>query len=281
MRSPRPHSHSNARTSSVLSTRRDVLRALGGVAGVVTSGCIGRLERSVTGGKQRSVAESDPEYTEASFGSYVDQMRERYDDHGVWGTEKGPTGTERLSLVGAWSDNWTLRKPRTPSDNGRQIRIPIDYAAVLYRVSGSDDQQSQSQTHHLWMWAGADPKQSKKGYGGTTVVELSVAVALEGTGTLTSHIPKTSVGPEDAPVQVQLSGSDTLGPAAPLQIPAGRIQPAPDGTNVGPNGTFDLDWTGAHGSPVSVAGVCELQRPPDREFELTLSCEASGSQGTL
>lgn len=255
-------------------SRRNFLRALGGSVCVVTGGCIGldQLQRSATDSRDRSVTESDPEHTAESFAAYVERMRERYGEYGVWGSNGKRTGTKKLSFIGAWSGGWTLRKPKTPESND-QLRIPSDYAAVLYRVRGRTDEQGRP-VHRVWLWSAARPKQSDEGYGGTTLVELSIGIALDGPGVLSQYAPGTSIGPDDAPVRIGLPGSNA--PSSPLHIPAGRIQPSPE-TTTGSNGQFRIGWAGAYGTTVSVAGVCELRRV--REF--TLTSEVSGTQGTL
>jgi hypothetical protein len=203
-------------------------------------------------------------------------MRKKYGAYGVWGSKPKRTGMEKLSFVGAWSGGWTLRKPQTP-ESENQLRIPIDYAATLYRVRGRTDEQGRP-VHRVWLWAAAHPKQSGEGYGGTTLVELSVGIALDGKSVLSQYAPGTSIGPEDAPVRIGLSGPGPKAPSSLLRIPAGRIQPSPE-TTTGSNGLFAVDWAGTYGSTVSVAGACELQRA--REYTFTLMSTVSGTQGTL
>jgi hypothetical protein len=259
-------------------SRRNFLRALGGSVCAVTGGCLGldQLQRSAAGSRDRSVTESNPEHTAESFAAYVDRMRERYGEYGVWGINPKMTGMEKLSFIGAWSGGWTLRKPKTSEDNG-QLRIPMDYAAVLYRVRGRTDKRGRP-VHRVWLWAAARPRQSDEGYGGTTLVELSFGIALDGTGVLSQYAPGTNIGPEDAPVRIELSGPKA--PSGVFPIPAGRIQPSPE-TTTESNGLFAVDWAGAYGSTVSVAGVCELQRAPKNEYTFTVTSEVSGTQGTL
>lgn len=259
-------------------SRRNFLRALGGSVCVVTGGCLGldQLQRSAANSHARSVTESDPEHTAESFAAYVEQMRERYGEYGVWGIDGKMTSTEKLSFIGAWSGGWTLQKPKTPEGNG-QLRIPMDYAAILYRVRGRTDEQGRP-VHRVWLWTAARPKQSNEGYGGTTLVELSIGIALNDTGVLSQYAPITSIGPEDAPVRIGLSGPGPKAPSSRLHIPAGRIQPSPE-TTTESNGLFAVSWAGVYGTTVSVAGVCELRRT--REYTFTLTSKVSGTQGTL
>lgn len=259
-----------------LRSRRNFLRALGGSVCAVAGGCLGldQLQRSATDSRDRSVTESNPEHTAESFAAYVERMRERYGDYGVWGPKGKKTDTEKLSFIGAWSGGWTLRKPKTPESND-QLRIPMDYAAVLYRIRGRTDEQSRP-VHRVWLWTAAQPKQSSEGYGSTTLVELSIGIALDGTGILSQYAPGTSIGPEDAPARIGLSSPTA--PSSLLRIPAGRIQPSPE-TTTGSNSQFAINWAGAYGTTVSVAGVCELRRA--REYEFTLTSKVSGTQGTL
>lgn len=266
-------------------SRRSVLQLLGGAATVFTAGCFDWLTRSATDSHKRSIIGSKPEHSTASFTTYVERMRERYGDHGVWGIENkksgGQTGTE---FLGAWSGRWVLLKSQTDTtrENGRQLRIPVDYAVVLYRVRGRTDEQDRP-VHRLWLWSSATPNQSKRGYGSTTLGELSIGIALDGGGVLGSYAPRTRIRPKDAPVQIGLSTDSNPKPSEPTAlrpVPAGRIRPAPTTTS-GSNGRFAVQWTGAYGPTISVAGVCEIRRGPEREYELTLTSNASGTQGTL
>jgi hypothetical protein len=267
-------------------SRRSVLQAFGGSVCVLTGGCLGldQLQRSATNSHSRSVTESNPEHTEKSFMRYVKRMRTRYGNNGVWGINRkngngtGSTETEKLSFVGAWSDEWTLRKPQTPTD-GRQLRIPVDYAVVLYRVHGRTDEQGRP-VHRLWLWAASRPKQSDEGYGRTALIELSVGISLDGSGVLDQYAPGASVGSNSAPVRIGLSGPSPREPSALLPIATGRIQPS-SYTAVGSNGGFAVGWAGAYGSTISVVGVCEVRCAPERNYEFTMTSEASGTQGTL
>lgn len=265
-------------------SRRNFLRILSGSVSIVTAGCLGldQLQRSASDSRDRSVTESNPEHTAESFSAYVERMREQYGDYGVWGLNKKRTGEseggmEKISFVGAWSGGWTLRKPQTPTD-GRQLRIPMDYAVALYRVHGPGEQGRS--VHRLWQWAAARPKQSDEGYGRTALVELSVGISLDGSAVLNRYAPRTNIGPDSAPVRIGLSGPGPEEPTALLPIAAGRIQPSPD-TAIGAGGMFAVDWVGGYGATVSVAGVCDIRRVPGREYEFTLMSKVSGTQATL
>lgn len=279
-------------------SRRRVLQLFGGAASVFTAGCFDWLTRNAADSRHRSVSESSPEHSKASFEAYTARMRERHGKQGVWGIEK--SGTDRtgsdagqLSFVGAWSGEWTLRKGATEGrgtgtekgtkkgtrtgGNGGQFRVPVDYAVVLYRVRGRTDEHDRP-VHRLWLWTAATPKQSDTGYGSTTLGGLSIGAALNASGALGPYAPETQLKSDDAPVQIGLSSPEA--PTALHPIPAGRIRPPPN-TATGSNARFAVEWTGAYGPTISVAGVCEIRRSPDREYEFTLTNEANGTQGTL
>jgi hypothetical protein len=275
-------------------SRRNFLRVFGSAVCAGTAGCLGldQLVQNAVGSGKISVKESDSEYTAESFRAYVDRMRSRYGDHGIWGIQKQTgrenegragtpgTGTGKLSFVGAWSGEWTIGKQKSTSKNEKQrFRIPIDYAAALYRVQGQIDEQGRL-VHRIWQWAAAKPEQPDEGHGRTKLVELSVGIALNSGGGLDRYDPRTSSGPNDAPVRIRLSGPGPTEPSCLHPLPTGRIKPSPD-TTTGSNGAFGVDWTGGYGATISVAGVCEIQRDPKHEYEFTLSSEMSGTQGTL
>lgn len=265
-------------------SRRKVLQLFGGAASVFTAGCFRWLTRNAADSRERTLSESSPEHSKASFEAYTERMRERYGEQGVWGIEKSGTGrtgpdTKQLSFVGAWNGEWTLRKGATEGDgeNGGQLRIPVDYAVALYRVRGRTDEQGRP-VHRLWLWTAAKPKQSDAGYGSTTLGGLSIGVAPNGSGALGPYAPETQLKSDNAPVQISLSSPEV--PTALQSIPAGRIRPTPN-TATGSNGRFAVEWSGAYGPTISVAGVCEIRRSPEREYEFTLTSEANGTQGTL
>jgi hypothetical protein len=264
-------------------SRRNFLRVLGSAVCAGTAGCFDQLVQNATDSREMSVKESNPEYTAESFKAYVDRMRRRYGDHGVWGIQKRTgrknegvartAGTEagKISFVGGWSGEWTLGK--------QKFHIPIDYAAALYRVRGQTDEQGRS-VHRIWQWAAARAEQPDEGHGRTKLVELSVGIALNSGGVHDRYDPSTSSGSNDAPVRIRLSDPGPIEPSCLHPIPAGRIKPSRE-TTTGSNGVFGIDWTGGYGATVSVAGVCEIQRDPKRGYEFTLSSEVSGTQGTL
>lgn len=258
-------------------TRRRVLLAVGAAGTATTTGCLDWLTRSASDSHGLSVSEAESAHTASEFDAYVGRIHERYGPHGIWGIQNGnedPGSSERLALVGAWSDQWVLGSPA--EDEG--IHVPIDIAAVLYRVETSGDRTEKRETHRLWLWTGAVPTQSDSGAGNTTLTTLSVGVDLDN-GVLDSYSPTTSIGPDDTPIRIGLD--DPKPPHARRRLPAGRIQPNPDETVEGENGAYVLDWTGGHGTAVSVAGVCQLHRRADRDYELTVTSDASASQGTL
>lgn len=103
---------------------------------------------------------------------------------------------------------------------------------------------------------------------------------LDGSGVLGQYAPGASVGLNNAPVRIGLSEPGPKEPSALLPIATGRIQPSSD-TAVGSNGAFAVGWAGAYGSIISVVGVCDVRRAPERNYEFTMTSEASGTQGTL
>lgn len=257
-------------------SRRRVLLAVGTAGSTAVTGCLGWLTQSASDTHSRSVSEAESAHTASEFSAYADQTREQYGPHGVWGIQSEEHGaSERLAFVGAWSDQWVLGSQTT--DEG--IHVPIDVAGVLYRVRTPDQGQERGQAiHRLWLWAGTTPTQTNDGAGNTTLTTLSVGVDLDN-GVLDSYSPMTDVGPDDAPIRIGLDDPPT--PQSHRRLPAGRIQPDPDKTSSGQNGAFVLNWAGGHGATVSVAGVCELRRQPDRDYELTVTSDASATQGTL
>lgn len=251
-------------------SRRRVLLAVAGACGTVSSGCVGWLKRSTKDTHELSVTEAEPEYTADAFGGYVDRMQNRYGSYGVWGRDSGGPATNGASeptLVGAWSDQWVLG-PHQQTDE-KQIRVPIDAAAALYRI--------RPDTHRLWLWTAATPTQPETGVGDTTLTSLSVGVDLE-RGVLDSYSPSTSISPKDTPLTI---GVDSNAPTARFVLPAGGVQPRSENTNGGNAFAFTVGWAGGYGNTLSVVGVCELHRPTDSEYELTLRTDASASQGTL
>lgn len=252
-------------------TRRTFLRTVGVATATATAGCFDQLGRSATDSRRQTVGTSTPDHTAASFTAYVERMRERYGEYGVWGLGRGPM--DDVTFAGAWSDQWSLRAPKTPTENGKQILVPIDSSAALYRVTGRGQP-----VYRLWLWSAAHPKQSDEGFGRTAVIELSVGMDLDQPGSVTRYAPLTSIGPKDTPARVALS--DSAAPSSRRAIPTGRIQATPDQTAIGPGGAFTIGWAGRYGNAISVAGVCELKHPStDYEFELTN--RVTGVQGTL
>lgn len=261
-------------------SRRRVLLAVGTAGTAATTGCLDWLTRSASGSHRLSNADESA-HTASEFSAYADQTREQYGSHGVWGIQSEENGVtnhapERLAFDGGWSDQWVLGS----RDEDEGIHVPIDVAAALYRVRTPDQGQEREQTvHRLWMWTAATPTQPDDGAGSTTLTTLSVGVELNN-AILGSYSPTTSIGPDDAPVEIGLD-DDPPAPQAHRRLPAGRIQPDPDETTEGKNGACVLNWSGGHGTTISVAGVCELRRQPDRDYELTVTSDASASQGTL
>lgn len=258
-------------------SRRKVLLAVGTAGTTGVTGCLNWLTRSSSDSRELSISGVDSGHTANEFRAYVDRMRDRYGPHGVWGVRNGKNeqtadASEQLTFVGAWSNQWVLGT--SAEDEG--IHVPIDVAGVLYRVA---DEQQRKQSHRLWLWSGAIPTQPDDGVGSTTLTTLSVGVNLKHT-VLDSYSPTTSIGPDDAPIRIGLD-DDLRQPQAHRRLPAGRIQPNPKMTSTGQNGAFALDWSGGYGDTISVAGVCELRRQPDRDYELTVTSDASASQGTL
>lgn len=254
-------------------SRRRVLLAVGTVGTTATTGCLDRLTQSASDSRTLSISGTESGHTASEFRAYVDQIRDQYESHGVWGIQNADDehiAGSSLTFVGAWSDQWVLGS--SAEDEG--IHVPIDVAGVLYRVA---EHAQQEQLYRLWLWTAATPTQPDDGAGSTTLTTLSVGVDIE-SGVLESYSPTTSIGPDDTPVRIGLD--DPPAPTARRRLPAGRIQSDPDETTEGENGAFAPTWSGGHGDTISVAGVCEL-RQPDGDHKLTVTSDASASQGTL
>lgn len=241
--------------------RRQFLRRTAGVAGLAaTAGCLGVRDRvsppaTAIGGTD---AGAENALSREAFAGFVERQRERYGDHGVWGTA-GTEPDHDASFAGAWTRTIGLDTdgdPEPQPDSPADLRAVVAAAVAAYEIPGRGD--AGEHYHQLWLWAAARlPGEHDGGLLASTPAlrRLEVGVTLDGAG---AEMGPYSPGGdwESGPVEVGPVSPGVDGPSAAFPLEAGAVGPSPDRTGFDQN-AYAVRWSGTHDAVQSVAGTCE------------------------
>lgn len=248
-------------------SRRDALRAGGGL--LATAGLAGCIEERVTSRETR-VADSttwalNPDVgmhvDGKTFAEYVEAMRERYGDAGVWGLDGEPAD----GFEGAYRQRLALSRQTTGDPSGSRssldpeevsVNAPMlvaDACVAVYDV-GED-------RHRYWLWAAADGDDDRL-IQDVSVSVLGIRVNFRN-GTVADAAQVTGTSGE---VQATLGSP----PSGSFPLEAGTR--ALDSNNeLGEEGSYAVDWNGDVGGIQSINAVCEEERSGRHDFFWTVA----------
>ena len=240
-------------------TRREALRAGAGLA--ATAGLAGCIERRVT--RRETHVENGSTWAltpdlgvavdREAFGTYVEEMADRYGDSGVWGLDAEPADgfetayLQRLVLSeGDPGGGETSLVPETVDAEG--AGLVVDASVAVYEV-GED-------RYRYWLWAAADGTDDR------LVREVDVANLAAGVSFRESVLADAA--------QVTGTGGETN---VSLGSPPGGRFPLREGTTavetdseLGEGGHYVVDWSGGVDGAQSVNGVCEEERTGEHDL---------------
>ncbi|MFQ3320012.1 MAG: hypothetical protein ACI8UR_002017 [Natronomonas sp.] len=246
-------------------SRRAALRAGGGL--VAAAGLAGCVEQRVT--KRTTEVESSthwalsPDVSESlsasEFDTYVDEMKDRYGDSGVWGRESEQPDNFETAYV----QQFAIKRD-TPGDPGgtKASLRPGDVdpdAPLLFTDASVAIYSVGENRYRYWLWAAADANDSR----------LVRDIRL---GALSAGV-RPQAGPIADAAKPSTSGDEAT---VSLGTPPTATFPLRDGslgttTIRGEDGTYRVNWAGDVNGVQSVNGVCEEERTSAHEFFWTLS----------
>ena len=246
-------------------SRRDALRAGGGLLAAGLAGCIEqrvtrretRVETSTTWVLNPGVGAA---LDGAAFGDYVDSMADRYGDNGVWGTEREIPET----LDTAYVQRLALSR-ETPADPGgsESSLTPDDVdpdAPLLYVDASVSVYEIGENRYRYWLWVAADTDDDRL-VRDVDLAMLSANVELrDGTVADSAQFSRN-----DGTATASLGGAPSA--TFPLNETTENLETNSDR---GENGAFSAEWTGSVGGVQSVNGVMEEQRTGDHDFFWTV-----------
>jgi hypothetical protein len=240
-------------------SRRDALRAGGGL---IAGGLAGCVERRVT--RRETNVESSTTWALSPttgneldgdpFAAYVDDMETEFGDSGVWGESDPLDGSfetayaQRLPIVREASgqpggDEPTLEPGEV--DRGASSFPVVDAAVALY--DDGDD------TVRHWLWAAIDVR-AETFAGDAPATILSAGVSLRNGATTETAAVSTANG--SATVEFP---DESVG-----RFPLRGVENAVGtGDRTGEDGYYVVEWTGEADGVQSINGVCEVDRDGD------------------
>lgn len=250
-------------------TRRDALRAGGGLlaaAGAGFAGCVEqRVTREETRFEESTVWTVTPEdataaLSQSAFENYTDRMQEQYGDSGVWGLE-----TERPdSFETAYVQRVALSRetPGSPVDSDVSL-VPDDVdpeAPLLVGNACVSMYDLGDGRHRYWLWIAADAAEDRLARD-LRLDSLGIGVRLQDTSLADAAEPSVSDG--EASV-----GIGSGGPAGSFPLRGGDLESTVVRDE---GGAYETEWSGDLNGRQSINGVCEEQRSGEYDFFWTSS----------
>jgi len=246
-------------------SRRDALRAGGGLLAAGLAGCIEqrvtrretRVETSTTWALNPGVG---AELDGAAFGDYVDSMSDRYGDSGVWGTESETPDTVDTAYV----QRLALSR-ETPADPGgsESSLNPDDVdpdAPLLYVDASVSVYEIGENRYRYWLWVAADAADDRL-VRDIDLAMLSANVELrDGTVADSAQFSRS-----DGEATVSLGGAPSA--TFPLNETTESLETNSDRSR---NGAFSAEWGGSVDGVQSLNGVLEESRTGDHDFFWTV-----------
>lgn len=222
----------------------------------------GEAIEEVTASSTISVGPDTPGLSKEEHDAYVERMREKYGDQGVWGTsdddvstqDTTPGHTENLAYVNAWTSHLEA------TDNDGTVIAESDNQVALYK---SDVQDEYGRDHYFyWHWTSGQSRDYATFTGNLWNMWNRVSLnngydmlAYDPDGDLTrnGNTYTVSLSAEYKGVGVSIEGDFTLN--------EDKVRPHPDYTAVGDNGVYAVQWIGDYEGTQAFNGTCEERRP--------------------
>jgi hypothetical protein len=242
-------------------SRRDALRAGGGLLAAGLAGCI---EQRVT--RRETSVEVDTTWTltptvggnlsRTAFDDYVDRMADRYGDSGVWGIESEQPDEFETAYVQRLAAS--RETPGQPGGSESSLDpgvvdpdAPLLFADACVAVYSIGDDR-----YRYWLWVAADGNDDR------LVRDVDVSILSGSLSFRDGTVADTAQASQsDGEATVSLSGPPSG------RFPLNETTRSIDTNNErGDNGSYFVDWNGSVDGIQSINGVCEEQRSGDYDF---------------
>lgn len=223
----------------------------------------GEAIEEVSASSTVSVGPDTPGLSKREHDSYVERMREKYGDQGVWGsTDDGDVSTqgttpghrENLSYVNAWTSHLEA------TDNDGTVIVESDNQIALYKADVEDEYGREH--YFYWHWTSGQSRDYSTFTGNLWNMWNRASLnsgydmlAYDPDGDLTrnGNTYTVSLSAEYKGVGVGLEGDFTLN--------QDKVRPHPNYTSVGDNGVYAVQWIGDYEGTQAFNGTCEERRP--------------------
>lgn len=247
-------------------SRRDALRAGGGI--LATAGVAGCIERRVTSRETRLETSAnwalnpsvDRSLDAEAFGTYTDEMADKYGDSGVWGLEaEQPEDFETAYVQRLVVSRETPGQPGgtesslEPDEVDPDAPLLITDACVAVYAVGPN-------RYRYWLWAAADGADDRL-VRDVDIAVLSATVSLRRSALTDAAAISTSGG----------EASVSLGSPPSARFPLNETTSSVDtDSQRREEGYYNAEWNGTVDGVQSINGVCEEERDGDHDFFWTI-----------
>jgi hypothetical protein len=226
-----------------------------------------------------TITPDTPGLSEKEFNVYVDKMKQKYGDAGVFGIEPNVTikgeylgHYTNLHYVNAWTEHLEVK------DDSGTVLASSNNSVALYKLDTTDELGREH--YYYWQWSSAQNREDTNYLGdASNLRNFWNKVTLNSSSyDLLIYSPDTDITQRGVPITVYLLGDGvTCGISGQFVLNEGKVRPKPGECQVGSKGKYTVEWIGDYEGCQAINGVCEERRPygSSENFNWKISLTAS------
>ena len=219
--------------------------------------------------------------SEKEFNVYVEKMKQKYGDAGVFGIEpnvsiKGeyPNHCTNLHYINAWTKHLEVK------DDSGTVLASSDNSVALYKLDTTDELGREH--YYYWQWSSAQNREDTNALGDdSNLRDFWNKVTLKSSSyDLLIYYPDSDITQHGVPITVNLGATYngvTCGISGQFVLNEDKVRPKPGECQVGSKGKYTVEWIGDYEGCQAINGACEERRPDgsSRNFNWKVSLTAS------
>ncbi|ABE52639.1 hypothetical protein [Methanococcoides burtonii] len=247
------------------------------------------VERSINSSDQvfmakmsKTITPDTPGLSEKDFEDYVEKMKQKYGEAGVFGIEpeisvkvSNPDNMENIHYINSWTEYLEVK------DSNGIVMASSDNLVALYKLDKTDELGREH--YYYWHWSSAQNRENTEPLGDdSNLRNFWNKVKLDNSNyDLLVYSPDADIIGDEDIVTVSL-GAVYQGVSCAISgdfiLHQDKVRPKPGECQVGSAGKYTVEWIGNYEGSQSVNGACEERRPYGAGYDFVWDTYLSASQ---
>ncbi|KXS37047.1 MAG: hypothetical protein AWU58_2142 [Methanohalophilus sp. T328-1] len=230
----------------------------------------------------KTITPETPGLSEKEFEVYVDKMKQKYGDAGVFGIEPEvglknslPYDKENIQYVNSWTEHLEVK-----NSNG-VVMASSDNLVALYKLDKTDELGREH--YYYWQWSSAQNRENTEPLGDDSNLRDFCNKVNIGNSNydLIVYSPDADIIGDEEVVTVNLGAvyqGVNCGISGDFVLHQDKVRPKPGECQIGNAGKYTVEWVGNYEGSQSINGACEERRPYGSPYDFVWDNSLTASQ---